>query len=71
MKEKYYKPFGPTIGKYNLSNKLTDKVNYYANKIIEKYTSNLPSSVSLKLPKLKKLNKQKSSPVKLPKLKRV
>ena len=41
------------------------------NKIIEKYTSNLPSSVSLKLPKLKKLNKQKSSPIKLPKLKRV
>ena len=35
MKEKYYKPFGPTIGKYNLSNKLTDKVNSYANKIID------------------------------------
>ena len=35
MKETYYKPFGPTIGKYNLSDKMIGKVNSFANKIIE------------------------------------
>ena len=35
MKETYYKPFGPTIGKYNLSHTMIGKVNLFTNKIIE------------------------------------
>ena len=35
MKETYYKPFGPTIGKYNLSHTMIGKVNSFTNKIIE------------------------------------
>ena len=35
MKETYFKPFGPTIGKYNLSHTMIGKVNSFANKIIK------------------------------------
>ena len=35
MKEIYYKPFGPTIGKFSLSGKMISTVNTYAKKIIE------------------------------------
>ena len=35
MKEIYYKPFGPTIGKFSLSSKMISTVNTFAKKIIE------------------------------------
>ena len=35
MKETYYKPFGPTIGKFSLSSKMISAVNTFAKKIIE------------------------------------
>ena len=35
MKEIYYKPFGPIIGKFSLSSKMISTVNTYAKKIIE------------------------------------
>ena len=35
MKETYYKPFGPTIGKFSLSSKMISTVNTFAKKIIE------------------------------------
>ena len=42
------------------------------NKVIDKYTQNLPSQVGLKLPKLKKVNNKSEPPkIKLPKLKKV
>ena len=35
MKPTYYKPFGPTIGKFSLSSKMISTVNTFAKKIIE------------------------------------
>jgi len=42
------------------------------NEVVDKYTSDMPSQVSLKLPKLKKIknNKEDLPKIKLPKLKR-
>ena len=46
-------------------------------KIVEKYTSDMPTQVTMELPKLKKVNKdieplpEKMSKLKLPKLKKV
>lgn len=48
-------------------NKMTEKLD----EIIEKYTSNLPSQVQLKLPKLKKIGQSEPHKIKLPKLKKV
>ena len=48
------------------------KMEELLNKIVDKYTANIPSQVSLKLPKLKEVNKSgvKSPALKLPKLKK-
>ena len=46
--------------------KMADKLD----EIMEKYIGNAPSQVSLKLPKLKKVENNKSTEIKLPKLKR-
>ena len=40
-------------------------------KILEKYVPEFPKQVNLKLPTLKKVDKQESTEIKLPKLKRV
>ena len=42
------------------------------NEVVDEYTSNIPSQVQLKLPKLKKVGESKEIPkIKLPKLKKV
>ena len=42
------------------------------NEVVDKYTSNIPSQVRLKLPKLKKVGGSKEPPkIKLPKLKKM
>lgn len=48
-------------------NKMSEKFD----EIMEKYTSNLPSQVQLKLPKLKKVGDTETPKIKLPKLKKV
>ena len=48
-------------------NKMADKLD----EIMKKYTSNMPSQVGLKLPKLKKVESDKKPSIKLPKLKKV
>ena len=48
-----------------------DKMSDKLDEIMEKYTSDTPSQVGLKLPKLKKVGNDKSTKIKLPKLKRV
>ena len=48
-----------------------DKMAELLNEVIDKYIKQLPSSVQLKLPKLKKIEKEKLPKIKLPKLKRV
>ena len=40
-------------------------------KIMEKYTTEMPTQVGLKLPKLKKVNNESPTKIKLPKLKKV
>jgi len=56
------------INKFTLKN-MTEKLS----EIMEKYVSSIPSEVSLKLPKLKKVDKNKPKPldIKLPKLKKI
>ena len=56
-------------GKFTLNN-----MEVKLNKIVEKYTSDMPSRVSIKLPKLKKVSvgdADKTKKIKLPKLKKV
>jgi glycosyltransferase involved in cell wall biosynthesis len=48
------------------------KMTELLNEVVDKYTSNIPSQVQLKLPKLKKVGESKEPPkIKLPKLKKV
>ena len=52
--------------KYTL-NKMAELLN----KIVDKYTEHLPSSVQLNLPKLKKVGKKELPKIKLSKLKKI
>ena len=48
-----------------------DKMTEELDKILEKYVPEFPKQVNLKLPTLKKVDKQESTEIKLPKLKRI
>ena len=66
IKSKGNKQMYENVSKFTL-NKMTEKLD----KIMEKYTKDLPSQVQLKLPKLKKVDKKEPPKIKLPKLKKV
>ena len=72
FKQKANKLMKNNRSKFTLNNMSAD-----LDKIMDKYTSSMPSQVNLKLPKLKKINKdieslpEKMSELKLPKLKKV
>tara|TARA_R110000824_G_scaffold66026_7_gene171667 strand:- start:2401 stop:3756 length:1356 start_codon:yes stop_codon:yes gene_type:complete len=62
---------GETLMYKNRDKFTLDKMADKLDEIMEKYTSNMPSQVGLKLPKLKKVESKELPKIKLPKLKKV